>query len=118
MFSLLSVYPYAACSLINLDPADLQSTELFALDTPQSSTNILMDSGVNPRRRSAAMETRRGSSRHIPYEEAFALVLEELSMPYIPKLYHERFLSLHEQLKQAMQSTNTTQTYYDDEFLC
>ena len=51
------------------------------------------------------------------YEEALALVLEELSMPYIPKLYHERFLSLHEQLKQAMQSTNTTQTFYDDEAL-
>ncbi len=51
------------------------------------------------------------------YEEALALVLEELSMPYIPKLYHERFLSLHEQLKQLMQSPNVKRSYYDDEML-
>lgn len=51
------------------------------------------------------------------YEEALALVLDELSMPYIPKLYHERFLSLQTQLTQAMQSPNVTQAFYDDESL-
>lgn len=51
------------------------------------------------------------------YEEALALVLEELSMPYIPKLYHERFLSLYEQLKQLMQSPNVKLSVYDDEML-
>ena len=51
------------------------------------------------------------------YEEALALVLDELRMPYIPKLYHERFLSLHTQLKQLMQSEKAPQTIYDDETL-
>lgn len=51
------------------------------------------------------------------YEEALALVLEELSMPYIPKLYHERFLSLYEHLNQVMKSSKVTQAFYDDEAL-
>ena len=38
-------------------------------------------------------------------------------MHYIPKLYHESFLSLHEQLKYVMQSTNITQTFYADDAL-